>query len=197
VAFPELRITDRRRRLAALATALVCIGCTAPAAQQSQVPSGTVAVTGSAHPSASSSPTPVPPTPSATSEPTGTPAASFGYEAPEGMLPPGSPQLTPLASGPTERLQGSHSPAARSGTREKRHSGTSATVSRAIPDHFLLEVPSSSVMRSPRLSHRPQWRGSGSARVEAWRSETSSPSEKASVVECVLGASAKCRKWVA
>ncbi len=46
----ELRVTAHRRSLAVLATALVCIGCTAPAAQVSQAPSDTAAT---ASPSAS------------------------------------------------------------------------------------------------------------------------------------------------
>ena len=60
---PELRVTARRRGLLVLATALVCVGCMAPAAQESQAPSDIPAVTASASASATAKPTP-----SATSE---------------------------------------------------------------------------------------------------------------------------------
>lgn len=73
------------RSLAAVATALMCIGCTAPAALESQSPSDTPAV--SASPSASA--TAVPP-PSATSNPSATPAPAIAFEAPNGILPPES-----------------------------------------------------------------------------------------------------------
>jgi hypothetical protein len=82
---PELRVTTSARSLALLATALVCIGCTAPAAQQSQVPSDTAAVSASA----SASTTAVP-TPSATSEPSATPAPTLAFEPPDDILPPNS-----------------------------------------------------------------------------------------------------------
>jgi hypothetical protein len=81
----ELRATALRRGLLVLAIALVGTGCAAPAAQESQVPSDTPAVTPSASVSATAMPTQ-----SATPEPSATPAPSLGYEAPEGILPPGS-----------------------------------------------------------------------------------------------------------
>jgi hypothetical protein len=68
---PDLRVTACRPSLAVLAMALVCIGCTAPTAQESQAPSDTPAVTASASASATATPTP-----SATSEPSATLAPS-------------------------------------------------------------------------------------------------------------------------
>ena len=85
VRIPELRVTAHRSSLAALVTALVCLGCTAPAAQESHVPSETPTATAS--PSASAT---VTPTPSATSEPSATQAPAFAFEPPDGMLPPDS-----------------------------------------------------------------------------------------------------------
>lgn len=67
------------------ALALVCIGCTAPATLESQVPSDTPAASASASPS----PTALP-TPSASSEPSATPAPTLAFEAPDGILPPDS-----------------------------------------------------------------------------------------------------------
>jgi len=82
---PELRVTPRRPSLALLATALVCIACTAPAAQESQAPSDTAATTASASASATAIPTP-----SATSEPSATPAPTPAFETPDDILPPNS-----------------------------------------------------------------------------------------------------------
>lgn len=62
VRIPELRAIAHRRSLGLLAAALVCIGCTVPAAQETQGPS----VSSAATPSASATPT----TSSPTSEPT-------------------------------------------------------------------------------------------------------------------------------
>jgi hypothetical protein len=75
---PELRATARRRSLSVVATALVCIGCAAPAAQESEGPSGSL---GEVPTSSAVSPTP-------TSEPSATPALAF--EAPADVLPPSS-----------------------------------------------------------------------------------------------------------
>ena len=82
---PELRVTTSRRSLPLLATTLVCIGCTAPAAQESQAPSDTPVVTASASATATAMPTP-----SATSEPSPTPAPTLAFEPPDGILPPNS-----------------------------------------------------------------------------------------------------------
>ena len=66
---PELRVNAGRRSPLVLAAALVCIGCAAPAAQESQAPSNIPARTPSASASATTTPTP-----SATSEPSATPS---------------------------------------------------------------------------------------------------------------------------
>ena len=86
---PELRVTTSRRSLALLATTLVCIGCTAPADQESQVPSQTAASTATPMRSASAIPSTAP-SASPTPDPTATLAPTLAFEAPPGVLPPGS-----------------------------------------------------------------------------------------------------------
>lgn len=82
---PELRVTAYRRSLAILATALVFVGCAAPATQESQSASDTAAVTASASPSPSAAPTS-----SASSEPVATPTLDLAFQPPDGILPPNS-----------------------------------------------------------------------------------------------------------
>lgn len=80
---PELRVTAYR--LAVLATALVCIGCTTPGTQESQALSDPPSATASASASATATSTPAD-----TSEPSATPAPTLAFEPPEGLLPPNS-----------------------------------------------------------------------------------------------------------
>jgi hypothetical protein len=86
---PELRVTASPRSMALLATAIVCIGCTAPAAQESQSPSETAASTSTSMPSARATPSEGP-SASPTAGSTDTPAPTLAFEAPPGVLPPGS-----------------------------------------------------------------------------------------------------------
>lgn len=80
---PELRVTAYRRSLAILATALVFVGCAAPATQESQSPSDPPAVTASASASATAAQ-------SASSEPVAAPTPTLAFEPPDGILPPNS-----------------------------------------------------------------------------------------------------------
>lgn len=73
-----------------LMTGLVMAGCSAPAAQESQIPSESAAATPSVPASATGTPSSAALTPTAPSDPTATPAPPLAFEAPDGFLPPNS-----------------------------------------------------------------------------------------------------------